>query len=296
MSKQIEKNKLTKSEILDNLFARGAIYGNKAADSAFDNEENNNEPNSKDTKLIDESKINPKYSESKNNTDLYIFTDGACSFNGSKKIKTLGGYGVYIPSLNIKISKQFTDEPTNNKVELTAIKCAFKFIIVNKLYKKYNNIYIYTDSQYSINCLTVWIKKWAANNWKSSKGEDVLNLKLIQKTHYYLTHIRKKINIEIKYIKAHTGKLDFFSKSNDTVDKLARDAIIMQKAKNNEQNNASQYDVENNIGSKEFLDATFDKQDVDKTTVKNSIKKHGYEKINNQIFKSKYKKYKKKYT
>jgi len=33
---------------------------------------------------------------------------------------------------------------------------------------------VYTDSQFTINCITTWIKKWKKNGWKTATG-DVIN-------------------------------------------------------------------------------------------------------------------------
>jgi ribonuclease HI len=34
---------------------------------------------------------------------------------------------------------------------------------------------LYTDSKFTISCITEWIKKWKINGWKLSNGEDVKN-------------------------------------------------------------------------------------------------------------------------
>lgn len=41
-------------------------------------------------------------------------------------------------------------------------------------------VVIYTDSKYSINCLTDWFHKWETNGWKSSSGKTVDNKDLIE--------------------------------------------------------------------------------------------------------------------
>jgi ribonuclease HI len=35
---------------------------------------------------------------------------------------------------------------------------------------------VYTDSQFMINCMTKWIQKWKSNDWKLSTGENVKNI------------------------------------------------------------------------------------------------------------------------
>lgn len=39
----------------------------------------------------------------------------------------------------------------------------------------YNKIKFVTDSEFVINCMTQWIKKWKINNWKVTSGGDVKN-------------------------------------------------------------------------------------------------------------------------
>lgn len=42
------------------------------------------------------------------------------------------------------------------------------------------NVQIFTDSQYSINCVTEWYKNWAKRDWHTSTGEPVKNKDLVQ--------------------------------------------------------------------------------------------------------------------
>lgn len=37
-----------------------------------------------------------------------------------------------------------------------------------------------TDSQYSINCATVWARSWERRGWKTTGGEDVKNRDLVE--------------------------------------------------------------------------------------------------------------------
>jgi len=41
-------------------------------------------------------------------------------------------------------------------------------------------VQIITDSQYSINCATVWASSWEKNDWKTSNGESVKNQDLVK--------------------------------------------------------------------------------------------------------------------
>ena len=95
--------------------------------------------------------------------NIIVFTDGACTCNG-KTQATRGGYGIYFPNKEMQdISREFTHKPiTNQRAELYAIYKTLK-ITKNLSYK---SLTIYTDSEYSINCITKWLSGWKKKNWK----------------------------------------------------------------------------------------------------------------------------------
>ncbi|KAK6380703.1 hypothetical protein LTS17_004903 [Exophiala oligosperma] len=68
----------------------------------------------------------------------------------------------------LKGSKQ-----TNQRAELTAILRALNIAPLHR------EITIYTDSKYSIDCVTNWYKNWKKNNWTNSKGKPVENKDLV---------------------------------------------------------------------------------------------------------------------
>ena len=108
-----------------------------------------------------------------NNTifnNINIYTDGACINNGKKNAKA--GIGIYI-SDDFTISEKLIGLPTNQRAELYAI--LKELLIIDIL--NYKNINIYTDSMYSINCITKWVKGWKKNDWKDSKKK-MLKIKI----------------------------------------------------------------------------------------------------------------------
>lgn len=150
--------------------------------------------------------------------NITVFTDG--SFIKSKTHKTVHcGYGIYFPNGELpNISDSFTLKPlTNQRAELYAIYKALKMISENLIF---NNIELYTDSEYSIKSLTLWIDSWEKNGWKTAGKKPVKNLDLIIK----INQIMKKYPNKIKFyhVLSHTGKNDFLSTSNDIVDNLAK--------------------------------------------------------------------------
>jgi len=145
---------------------------------------------------------------------ILIFTDGSYI----PKLKRCG-YGVLFPNKEFEdISRKFIYEPlTNQRAELYAIYKGIKTVQKNDINL---NIKIYTDSEYSIKSLTLWIKDWKKKDWKSSTGKDVMNQDLIKKIDSIMA--KHKGHIEFQHVRAHTGKKDFESINNDIVDKLAK--------------------------------------------------------------------------
>ncbi|KAJ6590483.1 ribonuclease H-like domain-containing protein [Mycena vulgaris] len=132
---------------------------------------------------------------------LEAWTDGACRNNGYPG--AVGGAGVYVPESGYVGSQSLSQplpqypQPTNQRAELTAI-----FLGLQAAHQKQLNLYlepdfsqtgdriaprfvltVYTDSQYSAQCLESWVYTWANNGWKKFDGQDVLNKDLVEKVH-----------------------------------------------------------------------------------------------------------------
>ena len=131
-----------------------------------------------------------------------IYTDGACSGNPGK-----GGWAAIIldEKGQSSISGSY-NKTTNNRMELTASIMALK-----KINNK-SEIIIYTDSRYVKDGITLWIKKWKLNNWKSANKKPVKNKDLWVK----LDNLCQKHDVNWIWVKAHAG-----NKFNNLVDELA---------------------------------------------------------------------------
>jgi hypothetical protein len=84
------------------------------------------------------------------------------------------------------------------------------------------DVVIYTDSDYSINCLTKWITGWVARGWKTSVGGDVLHRDLIEDTSKRLAKFK---SYRFVHVRSHTGAEDDLSRNNDIVDRMARATV-----------------------------------------------------------------------
>jgi ribonuclease HI len=149
---------------------------------------------------------------------INVFTDGACSHNGSVKAKA--GMGVYFSEGDPRnVSKRIVGKQSNNTGELSAILEVFT--ILQSEIQSGKKITIYTDSKYCINSLNVWAIKWEKNNWTKKGG--IQNLDLIKRG-YELC--KKYKNVTLKHIKAHTGYTDELSKGNEGADALAEMSLV----------------------------------------------------------------------
>ena len=158
--------------------------------------------------------INTNLNQKKNIT---IYTDGACKNNGKKN--AIAGIGVYSENV-YNISEKIEGKQTNQRAELYAILKALELTKIND----YNNVYIYTDSLYSINCITKWIYGWINNGWLDKKKKSIKNKDIIQQIY----NIYKKYsNIHFIHIEAHTNKTDIHSLGNALADQLATQSISL---------------------------------------------------------------------
>ena len=97
---------------------------------------------------------------------IRVFTDGSCSNNGKPNAKA--GIGIYFGKDNPKnVSKRIQGKQSNNTTELSAV--IEVFTILKDEIKQNQNIIIYTDSKYVIQCCTSYGEKCKIINWKKRK-------------------------------------------------------------------------------------------------------------------------------
>jgi len=152
---------------------------------------------------------------------MRVFTDGSCIGNGKAGAKA--GYAVWFPeNREWSVANRVPDEEsqTNQRAELSAIAEAVRILLSKGC--EDSDIVIYTDSDYSIKCLTVWITKWVARGWKTIDGKDVLHQDLIKEISGGLSKFKSH---RFHHVRAHTGGEDDLSINNDKVDQMARGTI-----------------------------------------------------------------------
>lgn len=148
-------------------------------------------------------------------TEIDVFTDGACSNNGKENARA--GIGIFFGEGDERnFSGRIRGKQSNNTAELKAIiKVAD---ILKTEIKQGIQVNVYTDSSYSIKCLTTYGDKQEKQKWMKK----IPNLKLVKKA--YRLYWKKK-NVKFFYVKAHTKATDRYSIGNRHADRLATSSI-----------------------------------------------------------------------
>lgn len=134
---------------------------------------------------------------------IICYTDGSC--RGNKK-GSIGGCAVYFADNDPRNISYSLDNATNNICELSAIEKAID-IINDK-----DDIIIYSDSTYSINCITKWYSNWLNNPFLMKDKENIELIGNIYNKIQLMNH-----NVQLIYVKrgTHIG--------NIKADKMARE-------------------------------------------------------------------------
>lgn len=151
--------------------------------------------------------------------NIKYYVDGACQKNGTPQ--AVGGFGMICLQDDTIIYQQqkfFTENVTNNRMELEGILCAIKHIHENKYDQNFTIPTIYSDSAYSVNTINDWMYRWANNNWIKSDKKIPENLDLIQTIYNLKENLGYKFYLE--KVKGHS-----LDKWNNYVDGLATGRI-----------------------------------------------------------------------
>ena len=151
-----------------------------------------------------------------------VYTDGACSKNGRAGARA--SWAHYFPdhtALSDAGRIADTEPQTNNRGELTAIlRCVDKALA--SFAPADVDLHVFTDSDYSKNCLTKWVVGWMRNGWKTAEGKPVSNRDLIEEISGKLVGFQSYC---VTWVRAHTGGSDEHSKNNEIVDRLATEVL-----------------------------------------------------------------------
>ena len=136
---------------------------------------------------------------------IKIYTDGACSGNPGR-----GGWAaIILDGEKIEKISGSKDNTTNNRMELTAVISALKYV-------KDKNLEIYTDSKYTKDGIEKWISNWKKNGWKTANKQDVKNKDLWNE----LDQLNSRKNVQWNWVKGHAN-----NQYNNMADELARSEV-----------------------------------------------------------------------
>jgi len=140
---------------------------------------------------------------------LLVYCDGACSKNGSIHAKSGSGVHWVNPRNIPDISERTPGKQTNQTAELYAMVRVFQTDPDPSA-----PLCIFSDSRYSIDCMTKWMSGWARRDWRTVGGEPVSNCELIRLLHAYQQ--RRPGPISYHWVAAHAGNA-----GNERADQLA---------------------------------------------------------------------------
>jgi ribonuclease HI len=143
---------------------------------------------------------------------LHIYTDGGCSGNPGP-----GGWAYVIVQKTDRsetvLAQDCGGEPntTNNRMELTAVIAALKTL--KTVSGAAQEAALFTDSQYVRNGITLWIRAWKQNSWRTSGKAPVKNRDLWTE----LDALASELSVHWEWVKGHAGNA-----YNERCDALAR--------------------------------------------------------------------------
>jgi ribonuclease HI len=157
----------------------------------------------------------------------YIYTDGACSSNGT----TAGRAGIGIfhsPNDPRNISACVPGlHQTNQHAELFAVLKALEQLYHQETQTpsvKRRKVVIRTDSSYVIKALTTWIQKWERNGWRSKANQPVVSKDLFVRAREMLRTLAEGgVRVSFEHVRGHMGVW-----GNEQADRLAVSGAQME--------------------------------------------------------------------
>ncbi len=155
-------------------------------------------------------KVNSNMLNNENTRRLNIFTDGACSGNGTPNARA--GWGIIVCDENFNVETtekgKVTGKQTNNRAELTAVYFAFKYI--DQRADSISEVNIYIDSEITA---------------KGIRGEceRKANRDIWQEIEAICDKLAMNIKININQVEGHsTDKENIIANLNNQCDYLAK--------------------------------------------------------------------------
>lgn len=140
---------------------------------------------------------------------VVVYTDGCCCSNGRKRARA--GIGVYWgPGHPLNVGIRLPGRQTNQRAEIHAACKAIEQAKAQDITK----LVLCTDSMFTINGITTWVKGWKQNGWRTSTGKEVTN----KEDFAELERLARGMDIQWMHVPGHSG-----FRGNEEADRLARE-------------------------------------------------------------------------
>ncbi|XP_061668128.1 ribonuclease H1 [Syngnathoides biaculeatus] len=140
---------------------------------------------------------------------VVVYTDGCCSSNGKRGARA--GIGVYWgPQHPLNVAEPLQGRQTNQRAEIQAACMALQQAKEQNIKK----LVVYTDSKFTINGITNWVKNWKLNGWQLKSGGTVTNKDDFEK----LDCLTEELEVVWIHIPGHAGY-----RGNEEADRLSRE-------------------------------------------------------------------------
>lgn len=143
---------------------------------------------------------------------VVVYTDGGCTRNGQKGAKA--GIGVYWgPNHPLNVADPLDGRQTNQRAEIQAACKALELAKENSIQK----LVLYTDSMFTINGVTSWVKTWKLNGWRLKSGGPITNKDEFMK----LDRLNAEVEVVWLHVPGHSG-----IRGNEEADRLSREGAL----------------------------------------------------------------------
>ncbi|KAG8011473.1 Ribonuclease H1 [Nibea albiflora] len=143
---------------------------------------------------------------------VVVYTDGCCSANGQHGARA--GIGVYWgPNHPLNVADRLQGRQTNQRAEIQAACRALEQAKENNIKK----LVLYTDSKFTINGVTSWVKTWKLNGWRLKSGGQIVNKEDFVK----LDGLNAEVEVVWLHIPGHAGY-----RGNEEADRLSREGAV----------------------------------------------------------------------
>ncbi|XP_029985975.1 ribonuclease H1-like [Sphaeramia orbicularis] len=140
---------------------------------------------------------------------VVVYADGSCWADGRSYARA--GIGVYWGRNHpLNVAERLEGEQTSQRAEIQAVCRALELAQENHIQK----LALYTDSKFTIDGVTKWVKHWKVNGWRLVSGGAITNKDDFMK----LDRLTTRLDVVWVDVRSHAGH-----RGNEEADRLARE-------------------------------------------------------------------------